>query len=36
MITDGAGQREFSQKEIASGKVRLTLKPRGGFVAVFR
>jgi len=36
MITDGAGQREFSQKELASGKVRLTLKPRGGFVAVFR
>jgi len=36
MITDGAGQREFSQKELASGKARITLKPRGGFVAVFR
>jgi hypothetical protein len=36
MITDGAGQREFSQKELASGKVRVTLKPSGGFVAVFR
>jgi hypothetical protein len=36
MITDGAGQREFSQAELQSGKVRVTLKPRGGFVAVFR
>lgn len=36
MITDGAGPREFSQKELASGKVRVTIKPRGGFVAVFR
>ncbi len=36
MITDGAGQRDFTQKELASGKVRVTIKPRGGFVAVFR
>ncbi|MGW8392650.1 glycoside hydrolase family 97 N-terminal domain-containing protein [Pseudoduganella sp. HUAS MS19] len=36
MITDGAGQREFSQKDLASGKARVTIKPRGGFVAVFR
>ena len=36
MITDGVGQREFSQAELKAGKVRVTLKPRGGFVAVFR
>jgi hypothetical protein len=36
MITDGAGQREFGQAELQSGKTRVTLKPRGGFVAVFR
>ncbi len=36
MITDGAGQRDFSQGELQSGKVRVTIKPRGGFVAVFR
>lgn len=36
MITDGAGQREFSQAELRSGQARVTLKPRGGFVAVFR
>jgi hypothetical protein len=36
MITDGAGQREFSQAELRSGKARIYLKPRGGFVAVFR
>jgi alpha-glucosidase len=36
MIIDGAGEREFSQKELAAGKARVTIKPRGGFVAVFR
>jgi hypothetical protein len=36
MITDGAGQREFSQAELKAGKVRVTLKPRGGFVGVFQ
>ena len=36
MITDGTGQRSFSQQELAAGKVRVTIKPRGGFVAVFR
>jgi alpha-glucosidase len=36
MITDGANQREFTRAELQAGKVRLTLKPRGGFVAVFR
>jgi hypothetical protein len=35
MITDGEGQREFSQAQLQSGKTRVTLKPRGGFVAVF-
>jgi len=35
MITDGAVQREFGQKELAFGKTRVTLKPRGGFLAVF-
>jgi alpha-glucosidase len=36
MISDGAGQREFSQADLKAGKVRVVLKPRGGFVAVFR
>ncbi|WP_308365657.1 MULTISPECIES: glycoside hydrolase family 97 catalytic domain-containing protein [unclassified Microbulbifer] len=36
MITDGAGQREFTQTELRAGKARVTVKPRGGFVAVFR
>ena len=36
LITDGTGQREFSQAELKAGKVRVALKPRGGFVAVFR
>jgi hypothetical protein len=35
MITDGTGEREFSQAQLPSGKARVTLKPRGGFVAVF-
>lgn len=36
MITDGQGQREFTQAELKAGKVRVTVKPRGGFAAVFR
>ena len=36
MITDGAGQREFSQAELKAGKVSVSIKPRGGFVAVFQ
>jgi hypothetical protein len=36
IIGDGAGPREFSQAGLQAGKVRMTLKPRGGFVAVFR
>jgi hypothetical protein len=36
MITDGVGQREFSKAERKAGKVRVTIKPRGGFVAVFQ
>lgn len=36
MITDGEGQHEFTQAELQSGKVKIRLKPRGGFVAVFR
>jgi hypothetical protein len=36
LITDAAGPREFSQGSLETGKVRVALKPRGGFVAVFR
>ena len=36
MISDGEGQREFSQTELKAGKARVVLKPRGGFVAVFQ
>lgn len=35
LITDGAGEREFSQAELLAGKAAITLKPHGGFVAVF-
>ena len=35
LITDGAGEREFSQQEIAAGKAVITIKPHGGFVAIF-
>ena len=36
VITDGSGEREFSQTELQAGKAAITLKPRGGFVAVFK
>ncbi|CAN7271273.1 glycoside hydrolase family 97 catalytic domain-containing protein [Pseudoduganella sp. LjRoot289] len=37
LMTDGAGEREFAQSAISAGKrTRITIKPRGGFVAVFK
>ena len=36
LIADGAGERDLTASEIASGKVTVTIKPRGGFVAVFK
>ena len=36
VIADGRDEREFSQAELLAGKAAITLKPRGGFVAVFR
>lgn len=37
LITDGAGEREFTQSEIASDKATvITIKSHGGFVAVFK
>ncbi|MFP5391211.1 MAG: glycoside hydrolase family 97 catalytic domain-containing protein [Gammaproteobacteria bacterium] len=36
LITDGAGEREFTQADIDGGKTRVTIKPAGGFVAVFK
>ena len=36
LITDGAGEREFSQRAVAAGKQKITMQPRGGFVAVFK
>ena len=37
LITDGANEREFTQSEIGSDKATaLTIKSRGGFVAVFK
>ncbi|WP_426087335.1 glycoside hydrolase family 97 catalytic domain-containing protein [Janthinobacterium sp. PSPC1-1] len=35
LITDGAGERAFSQQEISAGKAVITIKPHGGFVAIF-
>lgn len=35
LITDGASERAFSQQEIAAGKAVITIKPHGGFVAIF-
>lgn len=35
VITDGGGEREFSRGELQAGKAAITVKPRGGFVAVF-
>ena len=36
LITDGAGERAFTQATVRGGKQRLTIKARGGFVAVFK
>lgn len=36
LITDGAGEREFAEGKLAAPAARLTLAPRGGFVARFR
>lgn len=36
LITDGEGQRAFTQGMLKGGKPRITIKPRGGFVAVFK
>jgi hypothetical protein len=36
LISDGAGEREFSRAELAAGKATVTVQPRGGFVATFR
>lgn len=36
LVTDGAGEREFSQRAVAAGKQKITMQPRGGFVAVFK
>jgi hypothetical protein len=36
LVTDGAGEREFSQRQVAAGRQKITMQPRGGFVAVFK
>lgn len=36
LITDGAGPREFAEGRLAAPRPRLTLAPKGGFVARFR
>lgn len=36
LITDGAGEREFTQSQLAAPTASLTLAPHGGFVARFR
>lgn len=36
LIADGEGERSFSQAPIKAGKQSISIKPRGGFVAVFK
>lgn len=36
LITDGAGEREFVESKVAAPAAKLTLAPKGGFVARFR
>ena len=36
LITDGAGEREFAESQLAAPAASLTLVPHGGFVARFR
>ncbi len=36
LINDGATERAFTRADIAAGKAIITMKPQGGFVAVFK
>jgi hypothetical protein len=36
LVTDGIGEREFDKAAIKGGKPAITIKPHGGFVAVFK
>lgn len=36
LITDGQGEREFTQSFVKAGKHRISIKAHGGFVAVFK
>jgi len=36
LFTDGTGERSFAQAAVRGGRQRVTLKARGGFVAVFK
>jgi hypothetical protein len=36
LITDGAGEREFTQSTIKGGKQTITVKSHGGFLAIFQ
>ncbi|RZJ10322.1 MAG: glycoside hydrolase family 97 protein, partial [Rubrivivax sp.] len=36
LITDGTGERDFTERQLAAPAAALTLAPRGGFVARFR
>jgi len=36
LITDGTGERAFAQTAVRGGSQRIAIKPRGGFVAVFK
>jgi alpha-glucosidase len=36
IVTDGAGEREFEHATVQGGRLDTTIKPHGGFVAVFK
>jgi hypothetical protein len=36
LITDGNGEREFDIGAVSAGKTPITIKPHGGFVAIFK
>ena len=36
LITDGATERAFTESEVKGGKTVITIKPHGGFVAIFK